>query len=40
MSIFSRVCDSKLCIIQMLEVYERAYRLYVVTYKICQMLQS
>ena len=23
----------------MLEVYERAYRLYVVTYKICQMLQ-
>ena len=24
----------------MLEVYERAYRLYVVTYKICQMLQS
>ena len=24
----------------MLKVYERAYRLYVVTYKICQMLQS
>ena len=24
----------------MLQVYERAYRLYVVTYKICQMLQS
>ena len=24
----------------MLEVYKRAYRLYVVTYKICQMLQS
>ena len=40
MPIFSRVCDSKLCIIQMLEVYERAYRLYVVTYKICQILQS
>ena len=40
MSIFSRVCDSKLCIIQMLEVYERAYRFYVVTYKICQILQS
>ena len=40
MSIFSRVCHSKLRIIQMLEVYERAYRLYLVTYKICQMLQS
>ena len=40
MSIFSRVCDSKLRIIQMLEVYERAYRFYVVTYKICQILQS
>ena len=26
-------------IIQMLQVYERAYRLCVVTYKICQMLQ-
>ena len=24
----------------MLQVYERAYRLYVVTYKMCQMLQS
>ena len=40
MSIFSRVCDSKLRIIQMLDVYERAYRFYVVTYKICQILQS
>ena len=27
-------------IIQMLQVYARAYRLYVVTYKICQMLHS
>ena len=33
-SIFSRVCDSKLRIIHMLEVYEKAYRLYVDTYKI------
>ena len=24
----------------MLQVYERAYQLYIVTYKICQMLQS
>ena len=29
-----------LCIIQVLQVYERAYRLYVVTYKIYQMLHS
>ena len=34
MSIISRVCDSKLRIIHMLEVYEKAYRLYVDTYKI------
>ena len=29
-----------LCIIQMLQVYETAYRLYVVTYKIYQMLPN
>ena len=40
MSIFSGACDSKLRLIQMLEVYERVYRLYFVRYKICQMLQS
>ena len=30
----------KMRIIQMLQFYERAYLLYIVTYKICQMLQS
>ena len=37
---FKNLRSISLRIIQMLQVYERAYRLYVVTYKVCQILQS